>query len=101
MIHPELIAFSVLRALVQVAMMFLLGQGLLALLAGNRRHGNSVYRLFVLLTRPVIRLTRLISPRQIIDKHIPYVAFVLLLWLLVLTTYLKKSYCDMHLLQCF
>lgn len=101
MTHPELLMLSALRALVQMAMLFMLGQGLLALLAGGRRHTNVVYKLFVLLTQPVIKFTRWISPRQIIDKHVPFVAFVLLFWLLVLLTYLKKSYCDAHLLQCF
>jgi hypothetical protein len=36
MSHPELLILGVLRALAEVAMLFLLGQGLLALLAGSR-----------------------------------------------------------------
>ena len=82
MSHPELLVLSALRALLQVAILFLLGQGLLALLAGSRRHNNSVYKLFLLLTSPLVKLTRLITPRQIIDKHVPFVAFFLLFWLL-------------------
>ncbi len=41
MSHPELLVLGVLRALVEVSMLFLLGQGLLALLAGSRRHDNT------------------------------------------------------------
>ena len=101
MTHPELLLLSALRALLQVAIMFLLGQGLLGLLAGSRRHNNSVYKLFILLTSPVIKFTRLITPRQIIDKHVPLVAFFLLFWLLWGVSHLKRMYCETHLLQCF
>jgi uncharacterized protein YggT (Ycf19 family) len=101
MSHPELLILGVLRALVEVALLFLLGQGLLALLAGQRRHGNTIYQLFVIVTRPVLKLVRLIAPPQIIDKHLPFVAFFLLFWLWIGLAYLKKIYCDAHLLQCF
>lgn len=101
MSHPELLVLSALRALLQVAILFLLGQGLLALLAGSRRHNNSVYKLFLLLTSPLVKLTRLITPRQIIDKHVPFVAFFLLFWLLYGVSHLKRMYCEEHLLQCF
>ena len=101
MTHPELLLLSALRALLQMAILFLLGQGLLALLAGGRRHNNSVYKLFILLTSPVIKVTRLITPRQIIDKHVPLVAFFLLFWLLYGVSHLKRMYCEAHLLQCF
>ena len=101
MTHPELLLLSALRALLQMAILFLLGQGLLALLAGGRRHNNSVYKLFILLTSPVIKVTRKITPRQIIDKHVPLVAFFLLFWLLYGVSHLKRMYCEAHLLQCF
>ena len=50
MSHPELLILGVLRALAEVAMLFLLGQGLLALLAGSRRHDNTMYKLFLIVT---------------------------------------------------
>jgi hypothetical protein len=48
MSHPELLILGALRALVEVAMLFLIGQGLLALLAGSRRHTNTIYKVFVI-----------------------------------------------------
>ena len=99
--HPELLLIGILRAIVEVALLFLVGQGLLALLAGNRRHNNGVYRLFLLITRPVIKLVRIIAPPQVIDKHLPFVAFFLLFWLWIGLAYLKKAYCDANMLQCF
>jgi len=101
MSHPELFILGVLRALVEVAGLFLIGQGLLALLAGSRRHTNTMYKLFLIITGPVVKAVRKVTPRQIIDKHVPFLAFAVLFWLWIFLAYLKKLYCDAHLLQCF
>ncbi|MDP1653339.1 MAG: hypothetical protein Q8L56_11525 [Rhodocyclaceae bacterium] len=101
MMHPELLIIGVLRALVEVAMLFLLGQGILALLAGSRRHTNIVYKFFLIVTQPVMKIVRFISPPQIIDKHLPFVAFFVLFWCWIGLAYLKKLYCEANLLQCF
>jgi hypothetical protein len=101
MSHPELFILGLLRAVVEVAMLFLLGQGLLALLAGRRRHDNTMYRLFLIVTGPVVRVVRKVMPRQIIDKHVPFIAFALMFWFWIALAYLKKLYCDAYLLQCF
>ncbi len=101
MSHPELLILGVLRALVEVSLLFLLGQGLLALLAGSRRHTNTIYQLFVIITKPVQKIVRKISPPQMIDKHLPFVAFFLLFWCWIGLAYLKRAYCEANLLQCF
>jgi hypothetical protein len=95
-----LFAVSVFRALVEVAGMFLLGQGLLYLLAGARRESNMIYQLFQIVTRPVIRLVRLITPRIIVDRHIPVVAFFLLFWLWIVLAYVRRIICDANGLVC-
>jgi hypothetical protein len=100
MSHPELLILGVLRALVEISMLFLLGQGVLALLAGSRRHSNTIYQLFVIVTKPVLQVTRKISPPQIIDKHLPFVSFFILFWLWIGLAYLKRAYCESNLLQC-
>jgi hypothetical protein len=101
MSHPELLILGVLRALAEVAMLFLLGQGLLALLAGSRRHDNTMYKLFLIITGPVVKTMRRVTPRQIIDKHIPFMAFAVLFWLWIALAWLKRLYCDTRMLQCF
>ena len=101
MSHPELLLLGALRLLVEVAMLFLLGQGLLALLAGSRRHTNTMYKLFLIVTGPVVKAMRLILPRQIIDKHLPFIGFAVLFWLWITLAWLKRLYCDTHMLQCF
>jgi uncharacterized protein YggT (Ycf19 family) len=101
MSHPELLLLGALRALVEVALLFLLGRGILALLAGGRRHANPVYRLFVVVTGPVLKLARRVAPPQIMDRHLPLAAFFLLFWMWIGLAWLKRSYCEAHLLQCF
>lgn len=90
MSSPDLLILSILRALVEVAMLALLGQGAVALLAGARRHSNPVYQLFSVVTRPVVRLARFVTPRAIIDKHVPFVAFFLLFWLWIFLAWAKQ-----------
>ena len=70
MSNLDLFIVSVLRALVEVALLGLIGQGVLALLAGGRRHNNFVYRLFLVITGPVIKVCRWVTPKIIIDKAI-------------------------------
>lgn len=100
MSHPVLLVISVLRALVEVALWFLIARALLALLAGNRRHANAVYRLFVMLTTPLLKAVRGISPARILDRHLPFAAFFLLFWLWIGLAYLRVIYCEANLLQC-
>ena len=50
MIQFEILLISILRTLVEVAGLALLGQGLLAVLAGSKRDANFVYRLFQVVT---------------------------------------------------
>lgn len=100
MSYPELLLLGIARALVEVALLTLLGQGLLALLAGARRQGNPVYQLFQIVTRPVLAVVRKLTPSLIIDKHLPVVTFFLLFWLWIGLAYLRRIYCETHLLQC-
>ncbi|MBI4754518.1 MAG: hypothetical protein HY778_03660 [Betaproteobacteria bacterium] len=101
MANIELIMISALRVLVEVALLTLLGQGLLALLAGARRQSNPIYQLFQVVTRPVIRLARWMTPKVIVDKHLPFVAFFILFWLWILLAYVKRVVCQLEGLNCF
>lgn len=96
----ELFLLSVLRALVEIAGCFLLGQGVLYLLAGSTRDRNVVYRMFQFLTRPVIRVTRAITPRVVVDRHIPLLTFFLLFWLWIVLQFVKLRLCAAYQLVC-
>jgi len=75
---------GILQLLVTLVALFLLGQGVLYVLAGRNRDRNLFYQLFQITTRPVLRLTRWITPKVIVDRHIPFVAFLLVAWVWVI-----------------
>ncbi len=96
----ELYLLSIARALVEVAGLALLGQGILALLAGKYRDQNVFYRLFKIVTGPVVRLVRRVTPRMIIDAHIPFVTFFILTWLWIGLAMVKRAVCAAQGLVC-
>ena len=70
----------ILHTLILVAGLSLLGQGIVGLFNWRRRHENFVYRVFAIIARPVVSFARLVTPRVILDQHVPLVAFLLLLF---------------------
>ena len=72
----------ILKALTEVAGVAMMGQGLLYVLAGAKRDQNPIYAIFKTLTSPVMKATRWITPRIVLDQHLGLVAFLLLviLW---------------------
>jgi hypothetical protein len=93
MMSTELWLVGALRAIVEVALLSLLGQALVGFLAGPSRGSNPVYGLFALVGRPPIRLMRVLTPRVIVDKHIPYLTFFVLFWLWIALAYVKRWLC--------
>jgi hypothetical protein len=79
--QTELLLVVILKALAELAFLFLLGRGLLYILAGRRRAGNMFYQVFCIVTDPILRAARWVTPRIIIDRHIPFVAVVLVAWI--------------------
>lgn len=69
----------ILKGLNEVALMALLGQGALFILAGSRRETNIVYSMLKTVTAPIMKLTRWLAPRFIVDQHIGVLALFLLL----------------------
>jgi ABC-type uncharacterized transport system permease subunit len=72
-----LLFVSIVKALSELAGLALLGQGLLFFLAGARREQNMFYGILKILTGPVLKIARLITPRFVIDQHVGFVAFLL------------------------
>jgi hypothetical protein len=79
--QTELLLVVILKALAELAAMFLVGRGLLFVLSGMKRMDNIFYQVLAIVTDPVIRLTRLLTPRVVVDAHIPVAAFVLVAWI--------------------
>ena len=90
---PSLQIILILKALTEVAGVAFLGQGVLWVIAGAKREENLVYKLFKLLTSPVTKFTRAITPRVVLDQHIGLVAFLLVVVLLLVLFALKANIC--------
>lgn len=79
------------QLLVAIPLLALAGQGatfVLARLMGQPPTQNFVYRLFEIVASPVVKPCRWIAPRRFVaDRHLPAVAFSLLLvaygWLMI------------------
>ena len=69
----------ILKAINEIALLALLGQGILFLFAGAKRDSNPIYFIFKTLTAPVMKFARTITPRIVLDQHIGFVALFLLL----------------------
>ena len=74
---------TVAKALVEFAGLLLLGQALVFLLSFGRHESNPIYRVFRFFTRPVVSPVRLITPRFVVDQHVPAVALFILFWVWV------------------
>lgn len=88
-----LLFVSALKLIAEIALMALLGQWLLGLLAGAKRETNLFYKLLQVLTQPFVRFARLITPRVVIDRHVPLVAFLLLAFGWLAATMAKINLC--------
>jgi hypothetical protein len=80
-----LLVIVILKSLIELSLMFLIGRFLLGLLAGAKRQINLFWQLLDVASKPVLWLTRRISPKQILDKHIPLAAAsgLFIAWVLV------------------
>lgn len=100
MAQTEILILSILKMLVEIAGYSLLGQGLLAMLAGARRDQNVFYRILKIIASPAIRTVRFIAPRFIVDAHIPFLTFFLLFWIWAALIIGKRYLCATQGLQC-
>jgi hypothetical protein len=83
----ELLLLVIIKALAELALMFLLGRGALYILAGHKREGNIFYGVLRIVTDPVIRAARFLTPRIVVDAHIPFVAVLLVAWVWVMIVF--------------
>ena len=93
----DILLVLILRTLVEVAGFALLGQGVLALLAGKYREDNIFYRTLRIVASPAVRF---VTPRFILDAHVPFLTFFLLFWLWVMLAFAKRHLCGLHGLAC-
>ncbi|HQS59251.1 MAG: hypothetical protein B7Y56_07475 [Gallionellales bacterium 35-53-114] len=100
MFSIEFFIVSSLKALVEVAGMALIGQGLIGLISGKSKQDNFVYRIFLVITSPIFKLARAISPRFIADAHMGLASFFIVFWLWIGLVYAKAYICQIQNLAC-
>ncbi len=96
-----MIWFVILKAMAELALMALIGRFVIGLLAGANRERNAFWQILDVVARPPLKLARWISPRVVLDRHIPLAAFFLtgFIWLVALQA--KVSYClEAGMAQC-
>lgn len=88
-----LLLVSSIKLIAEIALLAFAGQWLLGLLAGQRRATNLFYRVLQTLTSPFVRGARWITPRLVLDRHLPLVAFLVLAFAWLAATISKISIC--------
>lgn len=88
-----LIALNLAQLVLYIALMALVGQGVLYVLAGPRRDSNFFYKLLQLLSKPFTVPVRKITPRMVSDQQVPLVTFLLLLVLYAVVTFERADLC--------
>jgi uncharacterized protein YggT (Ycf19 family) len=82
-----------------VAGLALLGQFIVGLFAWGRRGENPVYQLFGIVARPIVRVVRFITPRIVLDQHVPIVAFLLCVMVYFGVAFAHRDVCLSNLNQ--
>jgi hypothetical protein len=88
-----LLLLVILKGVVELSLMFIVGRAVLGVLAGAGRQHNFFWQILDIASRPALWLTRRISPKQVLDRHIPLAAASWLLFAWVLLVALKLERC--------
>jgi len=88
-----LAVLNIAQLVLYIALLALLGQGVLAILAGANRDRNFFYRLMQVLSKPFTVPVRWMTPRRVADAHVPWVTFFLLVIVYAVVTFEKIDLC--------
>ncbi len=84
---------NIVQLVLYIALLALLGQGLLFVLAGARRSQNLFYQLLQILSKPFTLIVRKLTPHRVADRHVPVVTFMVLLVVYAVVTFEKINLC--------
>jgi len=96
----ELLLVTILKTLIELGGLLLFGQGVLFIVVRKNRDSNQVYRWFRILTAPGVKTVRYFTPKLVIDRHVPFVAFLILFWIWFALVYWKATICAGGKVQC-
>ena len=86
-------ALNIIQLVLYIALLALVGQGALFVLSGARRDSNFFYRLLQVISKPFTLPVRWITPKQVDDRQVPVVTFLLLLIVYAVVTFEKINLC--------
>ena len=84
---------NIAQLVLYIALLALVGQGVLYVLAGANRDRNIFYQLLQIVSKPFTLLVRKLTPNKVADQHVPLVTFFLLLIVYAVVTFEKISLC--------
>ena len=88
-----LVVATTFKLLAEIALLALAGQWILGLLAGEGRNTNPFYRVMQLVGKPWMLAARWLSPRVVLDRHLPLVTVLLVALIWLVATVGKVSIC--------
>ena len=88
-----LLFLNIAQLILYIGALGLIGQGLLFVLAGQKRDTKLFYQLIEIVNNPWTLIARFISPKQIIDRQIPFVAFCIVGVFYIAVTLAKIEHC--------
>lgn len=77
----------------EIALLALAGQWILGLLAGAKKDQNLFYQILQIVGKPFVAVARFVSPKFVLDRHVPLVAFFLLLFVWLVSTIYRIKTC--------
>jgi hypothetical protein len=88
-----LLLISTVKLIAEIALLALFGQWVLGLLAGQRKSGNIFYKILQQVGSPFVKLARFVTPKFVLERHLPLVAFLILGFVWVGVTLVKVNHC--------
>ena len=88
-----LLVANIIKLIAEIALMAMAGQWLLGLLAGAKKDQNLFYQILAIVGRPFVLTARFLSPKFVLDRHVPLVAFFLLVFIWLTATIYKIQTC--------
>jgi hypothetical protein len=88
-----LLVATTFKLFAEIALLAMAGQWILGRLAGVGKSTNPFYRVLQLVGKPWMLAARRLSPRVVLDRHLPLVAVLLAVSIWLVAAVVKVSIC--------
>lgn len=84
---------SSVKLIAEIALLALFGQWVLGLLAGQKKDQNIFYQVLQQVGKPFVSVARLVTPKFVLERHVPLVAFLIMVFVWLGVTAAKINHC--------